>query len=112
MKSSTRIWPAVVLTPLLALADQSTAYALVQWSCATQEAWVGHGVHLVFLLATIGLGFAAWVEWRGAVVVGREDAAFANRNFLALVGVLSAAFSALVIVALWLPQWVLSPCYG
>jgi hypothetical protein len=84
----------------------------VRWSCARQNALVPHAVHLLFLLLTVGFALLAWSEWRDAVVVGREDAAFATRNFLALVAVAGAGFSALVILALWIPQWMIAPCIG
>jgi len=55
-----RTWPGIVLAPLLALADQSVAYALVEWGCHAQQFASLHIVHLVFLLATLATLVPAW----------------------------------------------------
>ena len=43
-----RTWPGIVLAPVLALADQSVAYALVKWGCDYQQfaalQWVQQGL--------------------------------------------------------------------
>jgi hypothetical protein len=103
---------ALVLAPLLALADQSAAYSVVQWSCEHQNALPGHAFHALFLVATLLLTALAWTELRVRPAPAREDAASATWPFIAGVGFASGLFSALVIAALWLPQWVLSPCLG
>jgi divalent metal cation (Fe/Co/Zn/Cd) transporter len=112
------IWPALLLAPLLALAEQSIVYALATPTCQTQrEAWL-HGVPFGFVVLTLALTAMAWHEARRLrrdtldADAGHvdTDARTLRRYFLARVAVWSGALSSLVIVALWLPQWVLSPC--
>jgi hypothetical protein len=93
-----RTWPALLLAPSLALADQGVAYAMVGWSCASQNQGVGHLVHAAFLLAIL----ATLIPMRH-----NSRAAFFTQTAF-LVGALSAA----VVVAMWIPQWVLSPCFA
>jgi hypothetical protein len=110
------IWPALLLAPLSALTEQSIVYALSTPTCQTQrEAWL-HGIPLVFLALTLLFTAMAWTEsrrLRGAVADAAHvdaDARGMRRYFLARVAVWSGALSSLIIFALWIPQWVLSPC--
>ena len=47
-----RTWVALIVAPLLALTDQTVAFALVHWACAQQSIWVVHLSHIVFLATT------------------------------------------------------------
>jgi len=103
------IWPALIVVPLLALADQSVAYALAPWLCAKQNALSGHVVHAVFLLAMIIASVPAWRAMRR--LAPREKEASESAPVLAVVGSLIALLSITILFALWIPQWVLSPCF-
>jgi hypothetical protein len=105
-------WPGLVIAPLLALVDQSVAYAMVEWSCATQRHAAPHFVHPAFLVLTLATVAMAWRNWRP--LQAREDSGdpATASAFIALLATLVGALSALVIVAMWLPQWFLSPCHG
>ena len=107
-------WPALLLAPLLALGEEAIVYSLATPTCQTQrEAWL-HGVPLVFVMVTIALTVMAWTEarrLRGDPVPHLDaDRRALRRYFLACVAAGLGALSTLVIVALWVPQWVLSPC--
>ena len=111
-----RIWPALLLAPLLALGEQALVYALATPACRAQAgAWL-HAVPLGFLLATAVLTGLAWAEARrlkrahGAPVPGDTDRHGPQQLFLARVATWSGALSLLVLVALWIPQWVLPAC--
>jgi hypothetical protein len=109
-------WPALLLAPLLALAEQSIVYALATPTCQTQrEAWL-HGVPLLFVAAILAFTVMAWRQARrqaGAVAPHVDADRRALRGyFLACVAAGIGALSALAIVAMWVPQWVLSPCAG
>jgi hypothetical protein len=109
-----RTWPGIVLAPLLALADQSVAYALVQWGCFHQQFAALQLVHAFFLAATLATLVPAWP---GAMRARLPDRAAPGdthdrHHFMSVVSLMLGAFSALVIVALWIPQWVLSPCFA
>jgi hypothetical protein len=105
-------WPGLLIAPLLALADQSVTYAMVEWSCKTQHHAAAHGVHLLFLLLTLATVWMAQANppRRG----GREDSGdpATMRSFVSTLAVAVGALSALVIVAMWVPQWMLSPCHA
>jgi hypothetical protein len=109
-------WPALLIAPLLALAEQSTVYALVTPACERQlSAWL-HAVPAGFLVVTLLLTAMAWRQARrfqreGAAQPHADaDAMASRRYFVAWIGVGSGALSSLAIVAMWVPQWVLSAC--
>ena len=106
-----RIWFALIVAPLLALSDQSVAYALVGWACAHQTTLPLHGSHTLFLAITTGAAIAAWRAWREtAVVPASEGDAIAQRHFLAGIAMTVAALSAAAIVAMWIATWMISSC--
>jgi hypothetical protein len=105
-----RIWFALLAAPILALADQSIAYSMTVWACAHQQALAMHGVHVLFLAVTVAATFAAWGSWRATLRRKSGDETLARRHFLAGLATATGALSALVIAAMWIPNWVLSPC--
>jgi hypothetical protein len=113
------VWPALLLAPLLALGLQSVAYALVTPSCASQQTAALHGVNAGALVLALAMTGLAWQAWRRSVAslapgtritASEAGRAESRRSFLALVATTVGALSSLVIVALWLPVWFLSPC--
>ena len=112
-------WPGIaglaygfVGAPLAALYMQVVAYAGVQWSCGHNNPITAHIIPVVFLLLGV---VAVWVSWRDWSVVGRisraEGATLGERTrFLAFSGLLLSSFSIVLILALWLPMIVFSPC--
>ncbi len=105
-----RIWVALLVAPLLALTDQSVAFAVVGWACAHQSAYAIHVVHLLFLALTAACALFAAGQWRAA---GRADAngeSAARARFLFPLATASAALSALAIGAMWLPAWLIGSC--
>ena len=109
-----RTWPGIVLAPLLALADQSVAYALVEWGCHAQQFASLQYVHGVFLLATLATLVPAWpgAMRRAAPGAARPGDTHDRHHFMSVVSLMVGSLSALIIVALWIPQWVLSPCFA
>ena len=109
-----RVFTAFLIAPLLALADQGAAYVFAGWACAHQQEAVPHAVHAVFLVATLAATFFAWTRARAALPTLREAEGFSvhRHDTMALCALAIGALSALVVVALWIPQWVLSPCFG
>ncbi|MGN6389128.1 MAG: hypothetical protein ACTHL1_06425 [Burkholderiaceae bacterium] len=104
-------WPALLLAPLLALISQSVAYALVTPSCARQGTMILHAVYLIALALAVGCTLLAWRERREADAAQRpDDAAERGPRFLASVAALVGTLSCLVIFAMWIPEWFLSPC--
>jgi hypothetical protein len=121
-------WPALLLAPLIALSQLSIAYSLVSPACATQDRSSLHWVAAVSVLLVLAMTALAWHDWRRrgrttgesaeeqrspAPTVTRADSAEAHErpHFVAQIAVVVGALSTLVSIALWLPVWVLSPCY-
>ena len=106
-----RIWLALVIAPLLALADQTVAFALVGPGCATQSTVLLHGSHALFLALAIATVVAGWRSWREtAVAPARDGPGVLQRHFLAGIAVTVAVLSAAAIAAMWIPTWLISPC--
>lgn len=112
-----RIWLALLLAPSLALASQTFMYALVTPSCSVQTRV------LVHLVAAGALVLAAWFtllargEWAARTITtmhgpdSDESAPGDVRRFLAIVATAVGGLSCLVIIAMWIGAWVLSPCW-
>ena len=98
------LWPALIGAPLLVLTDLGIAYALVTPLCAHQRGeWV-HALTLAFVVLTALTTVIAALGMRAAL------AADDNRRFVARVATGSGALSTLVLLAMWIPPWWLSPC--
>jgi len=59
-----RIWPALLLAPALALADQVIAFAVIGWACARGQPAAVHAVHVAFFVAAVATLPSAWREWK------------------------------------------------
>jgi len=104
-----RIWWPLLLAPLLALADQSIAYATAGWACAHQQSVAIHVLHALFLAGCIAGVVMALGLWRQPLPAGVDERQRV-RHFLAGVGAASATLAAAVIAAMWLGASLLSPC--
>ena len=104
--------PILVVAPLLALADQSVAYSLVEWGCRVGHRDVPVLVQGLFLAAAIVLTLLAWRQCRRSSVSARGDAAASTGHLIAWVGMGAAALSTLVIAMMVFAAIVLSPCLG
>ena len=105
-----RIWYSLLLAPVLALTDQSVAFATSGWACSHQHASAVHAVHGLFLVAIVAGTVVAWRYWRSLPEKAAEPVA--SRYFLAALAAASGALSALVVLAMWIPTWALSPCFN
>jgi len=103
-----RIWPALLLAPALALADQVVAFAVVGRACAQGQSVYVHAVHAVFLVAAAATLPSAWRAWTASRA--RRSVPGEREAFLAGLAVGAAALSVLVIAAMSLPTWSIGPC--
>lgn len=102
---------ALLVAPVLALADQVVALSLTVWACRGQHGLAIHVVHAAFALAVAPAIVLAWMGWRETgdrAPLAAE--ASARHHFLAGMSIGVAALSLLVIVAMWFPTWLLSSC--
>jgi hypothetical protein len=105
-------WPALLVAPSLALGHLSVVYALVTPSCTRQTTAVLHGAAAATLLLCVLLTWPAFANWRRGSAHASSDDAAARRRFVALVAWLAGALSCVVVLAQWLPMWILSPCFA
>ncbi|HET6796833.1 MAG TPA: hypothetical protein VFH40_06675 [Gemmatimonadales bacterium] len=106
------LWAGLLLAPTAFLLNLEVAYALVPTACSTHSRLLVHLVHLACLiLAGLGL-FAAWSSWSssGEVWPGEDGTRLGRSRFMAGLGLLMSAQFMLVIVAQWIPSFLLSPC--
>lgn len=109
-------WAPMLVAPALALSEQGVVYALATPLCERQA---GEWIHAVF---AVFLAIALWLTLSARRELKRLEAAHAggvapdtDRHqpqwaFLARVATWSGAVSTLVLAAMWVPQWLLSPC--
>jgi hypothetical protein len=105
-------WPALLLAPMLAFTNAAVAYALVTPSCSRQDPTWLHALSVFSLLACLVLTWPAARNWLGGRAAGASSAAAAESRakFLAQVATMAGLLSALVVLAEWLPLFLLSPC--
>jgi hypothetical protein len=107
-----RLSIAILVTPLIALAQQSANYALVPLACAKQQHHLQHAVFAATLALVIGAMAVAWSVWReaGPGVQGDHGDPASRTRFLAVLGVMVSALMALTILAQWLTSAFIPPC--
>ena len=105
-------WIVNVAPPFLVLFDLQLGYMLVSRNCLDDDALTNHLVHGLFLLATLALLAKAWFLRRaaGSEWPGTGPDLRTRSRFMAALGILIAALSALVIAAQWIPVFMLHPC--
>jgi hypothetical protein len=108
-------WIALVFGPTIALATQSTLYAMVTPSCSAQMRLDIHLTAAVALVIVVVLAVLAFSESslsRGEPDSPDDDGGRAPvpQRFFGDVATAVAALAALVILAMWFAAWVLSPC--
>ena len=106
------LWTGLLLAPIAFLINLEVAYALVPTACSSHNELLVHLTHLVCLLLTLYGLLTARRAWRltGNTWPGEEGDPLARSRFMAGTGMLVSAMFVLVIVAQWIPSFVLDPC--
>jgi hypothetical protein len=107
-----RIWLALLAAPSLALACQTAMFALVTPSCSAQTRIAIHAVAAASLLLCVVFTWLARSAGAPVRHAADDDSAEppATRHFLAVVAAAVGALSSLLVLAMWIAVWVLSPC--
>ena len=102
------LWLGVLGPPTAFLFNLGLSYAMVGAVC--EGRWrstsVLHAVPAALLIITLLLGIASYRRIRPRM----ENNGWDRDGVLAVLGVLSASFFALVLVANWIPTLLLDPC--
>jgi hypothetical protein len=106
------LWIGLLAAPAAFMLNLELAYALVPTACSTGTRLIVHLVHFGCLLLAFGGGLLAWRTWRsaGAEWPGEEGGKVGRTRFMAGSGVVGSALFALVIMAQWIPSFILNPC--
>ncbi|HEV2706190.1 MAG TPA: hypothetical protein VGV59_09715 [Pyrinomonadaceae bacterium] len=106
------LWAGLVVAPLTTLVQQTTSYALVHQACRTGQEWSLHVASVVALLLVCGCALLSWRSWRRAGAGAETEGAgvLPRSRFMAVVGLLISALSALVVIAQWIAVFVYAPC--
>jgi hypothetical protein len=112
-------WPALLIAPLVVLAQQSISLALATPSCHQQTTVALNVVAAAALLLVLLLTALAATGWQAHRLPGDrplheaecdDTRALRRRRFVAALGTATGLLSALVSLAMWFPVWALSPC--
>jgi hypothetical protein len=104
---------AVLGGPLVWLAQFQLNYALVPRMCAAGTALPLHLVFVVALLLVAGAGLLAWRTWRtaGAGWPSSDEGGPVGRSrLLGALGLMTSTLFSLVILAQWIPTFIVDPC--
>ena len=99
--------------PLVWLAQFELNYALVPRMCAAGTTLPLHLVFVGSLLLVAGAGLLAWRTWRtaGAEWPGSAEGGPVGRSrLLGALGLMTSALVFLVILAQWIPAFLVDPC--
>jgi hypothetical protein len=106
------LWLGILGPPTIWLVRIMLSYILIPYACAS--AWI-LALHLVTFV-TLGLtAFTGWISWRSWQRTGRvreavEAGPLPRSRFLAILGLLSAAFFFFVIAAEGTLNFLVDPC--
>jgi hypothetical protein len=113
-------WPALLLAPLVALAQVSLAPALVTPSCVGHSLILLHGLAGASLALTLGFTALAYAQCRHlerecaeaapAPPRGESDVHSHRAWVLSRIALWTGALSSAAALALWMPVWLLAPC--
>jgi hypothetical protein len=106
------LWAGILAGPFAWVLHLQTSYSLTETACAGGRQWLLHVASLVALLLPIAGALCALRLWRrlpaGSTSHGDD---FSSRSrFMALAGIVLSAFFVLVILAQWIPTWILGAC--
>jgi hypothetical protein len=106
------LWIGVLLPPAAFLINLEVAYALVPPACHSRSVVVVHLVHLICLGLAIFGGLVAARSWRqsGSTWPGDAGGPISRTRFMSGLGMLLGLQFTLVILAQWIPTFLLDPC--
>jgi hypothetical protein len=107
------LWLGLLLPPLAWTLQMGVLYMLQPWECLHPDrVALSNPISLVAIVIAIAGGVVAWRRWHALREPAPEpmEQLRSRGRFMALLGVLLSALFALVIIAQWIPNHLLSPC--
>lgn len=106
------LWCGILAGPAATALNEGLNYVLDQHACSTGHFYVLHTVSAFALLLTASGGFIAWRQWQQTKEAGDDEGGTPRdrSHFMATLGIAASFFFALVIVAMSVPHFILSPC--
>jgi hypothetical protein len=106
------LWTGILAGPFAFAINLTATYALVKWTCNSEQESVLHLVSLGALLMVVAGAWLSWLALRHSAAATETDQGTpeARARFMALLGLSSSAFFLLAIIANAYPQWVIDAC--
>jgi hypothetical protein len=106
------LWWGIFAGPIGFALDEVLSYAIVQHTCSTGYHWLLHFYTLLgVVLALSGFAAARWCYRRLPESATTTGVMVESRSrFMAIYGIASSIAFTLVIIALSIPKWAMSPC--
>ncbi len=107
-----RLWPPIIIPPLVFLAALTAGLAVPNWECGHQYRYVLHVVALICLAIAAGGIALAWRDWRSVGLAhpdDRPDRAMQVR-FISALGMGVSSLMAMATVTYWAVVIILPPC--
>lgn len=105
------LWYGILIGPIAWGADQQISYSLVAHSCSTGHFYLMHlftAIALLFALSGAFIAMGNLGRTREATVEGGRVAD--RSRFMAIVGIGASLGWAMLIIAMAVPRFILSPC--
>jgi hypothetical protein len=103
---------AMLLPPIAWVLHHQISYLLTYWVCENGGMFLYHIITLV-LLGLAGLGaYLGWKSWKesGSGLKSEGGSVLDRSRFMGLSGMVLGVSFAVVIVAQWIPTFMLNPC--
>jgi hypothetical protein len=105
-KTDLRLWAGILAGPIAWIAQLSAVYPIAQLTChagfAPQHPGTIHAISIAALAATLTGACASWPL--------RGESSAQRVRFMANLGLLLVALFALVVIATWVPVFVMTNC--
>jgi hypothetical protein len=106
------LWIGLLAPPIAWALHEQLSYMMAETSCSMGNTLLQHLATLGTLLLCLAGGAVAWSRWKRAPESSTEkgDPQASRIRFMALSGMTMSGWFALVILATWIPNFILGPC--
>jgi hypothetical protein len=107
------LWFGFLGSAIAWLLHLSLSYILVGYACDYGVQPLVHLPSVLMLVMTAAAGWVSWLSWGrlGRSTEEEVEGPEGRSRFMAMSGVVMAVFFGLVIIAQWIPAFIMPPCY-